>query len=177
MSERTARFRPTPGLKKCVKECLDKVVATKKRIKTGSYITNSSCCALGAVTICEDNDIKSAMPATAFALSLRHLGCTPWELESLEAGFEGWPVQEISCYIGANQSEQALNHGRWQADAYRLGQWVYETYVTDEDKAFAVRGAASMETGICTVVDAAGKPRQYPEGWSDLRCYQQECDG
>lgn len=166
MSTRNQRFRPTPGLKRKVRECLDKLVAEGYRFRTGVYVQGNSCCALGAISVCEagkpTTTVAGYAPSVAggsmtlvpgrdgtdsFALSLKHLGCTPWELESIEAGFEGWPLDMVavsriedddpfSYADGANNCAATIARRVrvFNKAAWLIGQWVWETYTDDDEK-------------------------------------------
>lgn len=197
MSERSTRFRPTPGLKRKVKECMDKLVAEGFQLTPGVYVQDTQCCALGAISVCEkrpegaefdDEDTARRSGTDSFALSLQHLGCSPWELESIEAGFEGWPmdivVQKLEewrgcsdgdlndilsamddCGDGANMWKATATRRvqLFQRDAWLLGQWVYETYVTPLNKERHARSYTGMERvtadGVTTRHDAWLKAR------------------
>lgn len=90
-----------------VEDCLERAVQQGWKPTPSVFVStyDAACCALGAIALCHKDMPTRAEYAAAlddgvyrslssdyscYALSKQHLGCTQWELESIEAGFEGF---------------------------------------------------------------------------------------
>jgi len=134
-----APFVRTPGLREKVMRCVEKVMEQGFEIDRGSYCDDSTCCVLGAVSLCEDPDAADDLIARkpAFLLTARHLGCDPWEIDSLEAGFEGYSVsvilRDMAPPVGKDAVTRVMARVTFDEEAFSIGEEVYRRYAVKEN--------------------------------------------
>lgn len=129
-------YRPTPNLREKVMACMDEVAGDGWNIRRGTYVSGADaaqrdCCALGAVSVCEA-DGSTRDRGECFALTAKHLGCNPLEIDSIEAGFEGWSFYRM-VWAEEIKDEELCFYAAFDDEAYKIGQDVYDKYVLNKD--------------------------------------------
>lgn len=118
-----AAFKRTPDLEQKVRKIVDEAIALGWELKPGTYREPEHfACALGAISLGADPNEREENfdRRQVFALSLKALGCSPLELDSIEAGFECWNWNRMS------------NEG-WLSDA-SLTWFIYDEVAYDIGK-------------------------------------------
>jgi hypothetical protein len=127
------QYTPTPNLRERVFKCIDKVLAEGYKLVDGTYLSDGACCVLGAISVCqdapEDSHDNERQRKRCFALSLEYLNCHPIELDSIEAGFEGWSF-EIADDDENEISAQTIGVGDFDDPAYEIGRDIFRLHVS-----------------------------------------------
>lgn len=135
-------FVRTPNLREKVIALVDKAVAKGWTLEPGTYVDDEmgQVCALGAIGVGlrtqgptgeQDHELED-IGLPIFALTKNALGCSPIEIDSIEAGFEcyDWKPEQGGHQEGGFEAMAPYNMF-YDKVAYNIGKEIRLEYVND----------------------------------------------